>query len=103
VQIIEYRNDILGSIITTGGRLAFPSIGERAMYEKCDEIEETIQFYRRIKRTFIDSRGLAGAKDALTRSNRPLRRPLRDPSTTHVSPAARRDGQIIRVHHMAQL
>jgi hypothetical protein len=34
------------------------------MYEKCDEIEETIQLDRRKERTFIVSRGLAGAKDA---------------------------------------
>ena len=66
MQIIE-QNDIFGSNITTGERLAFPSIGERAMCEKCDEIEETIQRYRRIERTIINraSRGLAGAKDAL--------------------------------------
>jgi hypothetical protein len=105
VQIIEHRKDIFGSIITTGGRFAFPSVEERAICEKCDEIEETTQRYRRIERTIIDhswpgqriSRGLT-QKDALTRSYGPS-----DPCISHVSPAAKRDGQIIRVHDLAQL
>lgn len=104
MQIIEHRNDIFGSIITTGGRFAFPSVGERAMCEKCDEIGETTQRYRRIERTIIDhswpdqriSRGLT-QKDALTPKLWPLR------SVHNVSPAAKRDGQIIRVHDLAQL
>jgi len=54
VQIIESRKDIFGSNTTTGGRLTFPSVAERAMCKKCGEIEKTIQHYRRIERTIVD-------------------------------------------------
>ena len=47
MQILENRKDIFGSDSTTGGRLAFPSVAERAICEKRDEIEKTIRWVER--------------------------------------------------------
>jgi hypothetical protein len=68
VQIIENRKDIFGSNITTGGRLAFASVRERAMCEKCDEIEETIQRYRWIEPTIMDQVTVGRTKELVADS-----------------------------------
>jgi len=68
VQIIEHRKDIFGSNITTGSRLALPSLGERAMCEKGDETEETIQRYRRIAWTIMDQVTVGRTKELVTDS-----------------------------------